>query len=201
MKVIIAIDSFKGSLTSVEAGEVAREGILQVHPNWQIDLIPIADGGEGMLGVMLAAMGGCIQRVTAHDPCMRPIEAEYGISADGTTAFIEMATASGLPLVPEEMRNPMKTTTYGTGELMKDALEKECTRFIVGIGGSATNDAGSGMLQALGFQFLDKAGNNLRQGGRNLGKSCTHLYTKGTSIAKKRPFHRSLRCKQPLPRL
>lgn len=170
MKVIIAIDSFKGSLTSVEAGEVAREGILQVHPNWQIDLIPIADGGEGMLGVMLAATGSCIQRVTAHDPCMRPIEAEYGISADGTTAFIEMATASGLPLVPEEMRNPMKTTTYGTGELMKDALEKGCTRFIVGIGGSATNDAGTGMLQALGFRFLDASGKELGQGGEILEK-------------------------------
>ena len=171
MKVIIAIDSFKGSLTSVEAGEVAREGILQVHPNWQIDLIPIADGGEGMLGVMLAATGGCIQRVTAHDPCMRPIEAEYGISADGTTAFIEMATASGLPLIPEEMRNPMKTTTYGTGELMKDALEKGCTRFIVGIGGSATNDAGTGMLQALGFRFLDEEGKPLGQGGEILEKT------------------------------
>lgn len=171
MKVIIAIDSFKGSLTSVEAGEVAREGILQVHPNWQIDLIPIADGGEGMLEVMLAATGGCIQRVTAHDPRMRPIEAEYGISADGTTAFIEMATASGLPLVPEEMRNPMKTTTYGTGELMKDALGKGCTRFIVGIGGSATNDAGTGMLQALGFRFLDEEGKPLGQGGEILEKT------------------------------
>ena len=170
MKIIIAIDSFKGSLTSVEAGEVAREGILQVHPNWQIDLIPIADGGEGMLGVMLAATGGCIQRITAHDPCMRPIEAEYGISADGTTAFIEMATASGLPLVPKELRNPMKTTTYGTGELIKDALEKGCTRFIVGIGGSATNDAGTGMLQALGFRFLDASGKELGQGGEILEK-------------------------------
>ena len=170
MKVIIAIDSFKGSLTSVEAGEVAREGILQVHPNWQIGLIPIADGGEGMLGVMLAATGGSIQTVTAHDPCMKPIVAEYGISADGTTAFIEMATASGLPLVPEEMRNPMKTTTYGTGELIKDALGKGCTRFIVGIGGSATNDAGTGMLQALGFRFLDASGKELGQGGEILEK-------------------------------
>ena len=170
MKVIIAIDSFKGSLTSVEAGEVAREGILQVHPNWQIDLIPIADGGEGMLGVMLAATGGSIQTVTAHDPCMKPIVAEYGLSADGTTAFIEMATISGLPLVPKELRNPMKTTTYGTGELIKDALEKGCTRFIVGIGGSATNDAGTGMLQALGFRFLDASGKELGQGGEILEK-------------------------------
>ena len=170
MKVIIAIDSFKGSLTSVEAGEVAREGILQVHPNWQIDLIPIADGGEGMLGVMLAATGGSIQTVTAHDPCMKPTVAEYGLSADGTTAFIEMAAVSGLPLVPKELQNPMKTTTYGTGELIKDALEKGCTRFIVGIGGSATNDAGTGMLQALGFRFLDASGKELGQGGEILEK-------------------------------
>ena len=91
-------------------------------------------------------------------------------SADGTTAFIEMATVSGLPLVPEEMRNPMKTTTYGTGELIKDALEKGCTRFIVGIGGSATNDAGTGMLQALGFRFLDASGKELGQGGEILEK-------------------------------
>ena len=176
MKVIIAIDSFKGSLTSIEAGEAAREGILQVHPDWQTDLIPIADGGEGMLSVMLNATQGTTQTAWAHTPCMELTPAEYGISADGTTAFIEMAAISGLPLIKEEQRNPMKTTTYGTGELIRDALEKGCTRFIVGIGGSATNDAGTGMLQALGFQFLDAAGNTLGKGGEILGK-VVHICT------------------------
>ena len=176
MKVIIAIDSFKGSLTSIEAGEAAKEGILNLHPNWQIDLIPIADGGEGMLSVMLNAVGGKIHTLTAHNPCMEPIPTEYGISTDGSTAFIEMATISGLPLIREEQRNPMQTTTYGTGELIRDALEKGCTRFIVGIGGSATNDAGMGMLQALGFRFLDAGGNSLGQGGEMLGK-VVHICT------------------------
>ena len=176
MKVVIAIDSFKGSLTSIEAGEAAREGILQVHPDWQTDLIPIADGGEGMLSVMLNATQGTTQTVWAHNPCMELTPAEYGISADGTTAFIEMAAISGLPLIKEEQRNPMKTTTYGTGELIRDALEKGYTRFIVGIGGSATNDAGTGMLQALGFQFLDAAGNTLGKGGEILGE-VVHICT------------------------
>lgn len=170
MKIILAIDSFKGSLTSAEAGQAAREAILQLHPEWETDTIPIADGGEGMLCVMLNATQGIRQTVWAHNPCMELTPAEYGISADGTTAFIEMANISGLPLITEEQRNPMKTTTFGTGELIRDALEKGCTRFIIGIGGSATNDAGTGMLQALRFRFLDTDGKALGQGGEILEK-------------------------------
>lgn len=170
MKIILAIDSFKGSLTSAEAGQAAREAILQLHPEWETDIIPIADGGEGMLCVMLNATQGIRQTVWAHNPCMELTPAEYGISADGTTAFIEMANISGLPLITEEQRNPMKTTTFGTGELIRDALEKGCTHFIIGIGGSATNDAGTGMLQALGFRFLDTDGKALGQGGEILEK-------------------------------
>lgn len=170
MKIIIAIDSFKGSLTSAEAGEAARKGILQVHPDWQTDIIQIADGGEGMLDVMLDATQSKKQTLWAHDPCMRLIQTEYGISLDGRTAFIEMASISGLPLIREEERNPMKTTTYGTGEVIRDALEKGCTQFMIGIGGSATNDAGTGMLQALGFRFLDREGKSLGQGGKILEK-------------------------------
>lgn len=170
MKIILAIDSFKGSLTSAEAGQAAREAILQLHPEWETDTIPIADGGEGMLCVMLNATQGIRQTVWAHNPCMELTPAEYGISSDGTTAFIEMANISGLPLITEEQRNPMKTTTFGTGELIRDALEKGCTRFIIGIGGSATNDAGTGMLQALGFRFLDTDGKALGQGGEILEK-------------------------------
>ena len=170
MKIILTLDSFKGSLTSIEAAEAAREGILQIHPEWETDIIPIADGGEGMLSVMLNATHGKVQTTWAHNPCMEPTLTEYGISDDGTTAFIEMASISGLPLIREEQRNPMKTTTYGTGELIRDALEKGCTRFIVGIGGSATNDAGTGMLQALGFRFLNAEGKPLGQGGEILSE-------------------------------
>ena len=170
MKIIIAIDSFKGSLTSTEAGKAVEESILQVHPEWQTDIIPIADGGEGMLTVMLNATHGKKQAILAHNPCMELTQAEYGISADGTTAFIEMATISGLPLIREEQRNPMKTTTFGTGELIRDALEKGCTRFIVGIGGSATNDAGTGMFQALGIRFLNEKGEPLGHGGEILSE-------------------------------
>lgn len=168
MKVIIAIDSFKGSLSSREAGVAIQQSIQEIHPEWKTDIITIADGGEGMLNVMLEATGGKSIAIEAHDPLMQRTPATYGISADGTTAFIEMASISGLPLVPAERRNPMKTTTYGTGELIRDALEKGCTQFIIGIGGSATNDAGTGMLQALGFRFLNHEGKPLGQGGKIL---------------------------------
>ena len=168
MKAIIAIDSFKGSLTSREAGQAVQQGILQIHPDWETDIIAIADGGEGMLNVTLEATSGKSIIVEAHNPLMQQTFASYGISADGITAFIEMANISGLPLVPVEQRNPMKTTTYGTGELIRDALEKGCTQFIIGIGGSATNDAGTGMLQALGFRFLNHERKPLGQGGEIL---------------------------------
>ena len=168
MKIIIAIDSFKGSLTSLEAGQAVQEGIHQLFPECETEIIGIADGGEGMLSVMQNVLGGTTHTIRAHHPLMEIIETSYGISTDRTTAFIEMATISGLPLIDKVQRNPMKTTTYGTGELIKDALEKGCTRFIIGIGGSATNDAGTGMLQALGFRFLDSNGNLLGQGGKIL---------------------------------
>ena len=178
MKVVIAIDSFKGSLTSTEAGQAIADGILEQFPQSQIELIPIADGGEGMLTVMLNTIGGKIQHLTAHNPCMEIIQTSYGISEDGTTAFIEMANISGLPLIRKEQQNPMKTTTYGTGEIIHDALEKGCTRFIIGIGGSATNDAGIGMLQALGFEFLDKGHQPLGFGGEILTKIVSTNSTK-----------------------
>lgn len=114
-----------------------------------------------MLDVLLAASNGKRITVRAHDPLMQPCDASYGISGDGNTAFIEMAAISGLPLVPADKRNPMKTTTFGTGELIRDALERGCLRFVIGLGGSATNDAGLGMLQALGFRFFDKEGHEV----------------------------------------
>ena len=178
MKVVIAIDSFKGSLTSTEAGQAIADGILEQFPQSQMELIPIADGGEGMLTVMLNTIGGKIQHLTAHNPCMESIQTSYGISEDGTTAFIEMANISGLPLIRREQQNPMKTTTYGTGEIIRNAFEKGCTRFIIGIGGSATNDAGIGMLQALGFEFLDKDRQPLGFGGEILNKIVSTNSTK-----------------------
>ena len=168
MKIVLAIDSFKGSLSSQEAGLAAIEGIQVVLPSCITELIPIADGGEGMLSVMMNTTQGRLQCLEAHNPCMESIPTAYGIGLDGTTAFIEMASISGLPLINKVKRNPMKTTTYGTGELIRDALDKGCTEFIIGIGGSATNDAGTGMLQALGFLFLDKDGKALGKGGEIL---------------------------------
>ena len=165
-KIVIAIDSFKGCLTSEEAGIAVMKGIKTIFPDCEILLFPIADGGEGMLDVLISATQGKYRTLPAHGPLMELIQTQYGISGDGQTALIEMAAISGLPLVPEEKRNPMLTTTYGTGELILDALEQGCRRFIVGIGGSATNDAGLGMLQALGFRFLDKRGNLLGTGGK-----------------------------------
>ena len=176
MKIVLAIDSFKGSLSSQEAGLAAIEGIQVVLPSCITELIPIADGGEGMLSVMMHTTQGRLQCLEAHNPCMESIPTAYGIGLDGTTAFIEMASISGLPLINKVKRNPMKTTTYGTGELIRDALDKGCTEFIIGIGGSATNDTGIGMLQALGFQFLDKNGKALGQGGETMEK-IAHICT------------------------
>lgn len=155
-KIVIAIDSFKGCLSSAEANGAAADGVRQVFPSCEGICLPVADGGEGMLNVLIAATSGTNISLPVHNPLMQPIEARYGLSGNGETAFIEMATASGLSLVPEELRNPLNTTTYGTGEQIADALKKGCRNFVIGLGGSATNDAGLGMLQALGYRFFDK---------------------------------------------
>lgn len=165
-KIIIAIDSFKGSLTSGEAALAAEEGIKEVYPNCEVIRFPIADGGEGVLDVLVSALNGVFVLVGAHDPLMQPIDTRYGLSFDGKTALIEMAAVNGLPLVPVDKRNPLFTTTFGTGELIRDALNRGCRDFIIGIGGSATNDAGLGMLQALGYRFLDKNGQEPGMGGQ-----------------------------------
>ena len=165
-KIIIAIDSFKGCLTSAEAGKAAEKGIKSINPSCHTSVIPIADGGEGLLDVLITATKGKYITLSAHGPLMKMTKTHYGLSGNGRTAIIEMAAISGLPLVPIEQRNPMLTTTFGTGELIKDALNKGCRNFIIGIGGSATNDAGLGMLQALGFRFLDKSGHTLGTGGQ-----------------------------------
>lgn len=157
-KIIIAPDSFKGSLTSVEVANAIELGIKRVAPNCEIVKVPIADGGDGTMDTLVSALGGKKIKIKVHDPLMRPIEAEYGLVKNGGTAVIEMATASGLTLLSKEEQNPSITTTFGTGEIINDALQRGCHTFLIGIGGSATNDAGIGMLKALGFRFLDKKG-------------------------------------------
>ena len=158
MKVVTAIDSFKGSMTSMEAGFAAAEGIHRVDADAEVQVRPLADGGEGTVEALVAGMNGKTEHVKVTGPLGEPVICEYGIIESTKTAVIEMAGAAGITQVPDEKRNPLYTTTYGVGEVIKDAIEKSCRRFIVGIGGSATNDGGVGMLQALGYAFLDKNG-------------------------------------------
>ena len=168
MKVIIAIDSFKGSLSTLEAGKAAAEGIQAVYPEAEIVISPLADGGEGTVDAILLATKGERKVIPVHDPLGRNITASYGIISETKTAVIEMAAASGITLVSENERNPFYTTTFGVGEMIADAIEEGCREFIIGIGGSATNDGGIGMLSALGVKFFDKDGNIVEKGGIGL---------------------------------
>ena len=168
MKIVVAIDSFKGSLTSLEAGQAVRSGILNACPDAQVTVMPLADGGEGTVEALTLGMGGTLQTVTVTGPLGKAVTAQYGILQDKKTAIIEMAAAAGITLIPEEMRSPLHTTTYGVGELILDAIHKGCRRFIVGIGGSATNDGGLGMLQALGYRMLDANGESVPFGAIGL---------------------------------
>ena len=168
MKTVIAIDSFKGSMTSMEAGNAAAAGVKAVFPDAEIVVRPLADGGEGTVEALTTGMGGRMETALVSDPLGRKISASYGILGKNKTAVIEMAAAAGLPLLSKEERNPLHTTTYGVGELIRDAIRKGCRHFIVGIGGSATNDGGVGMLSALGFEFLDKSGQPVRNGAAGL---------------------------------
>ena len=170
MKIVAAIDSFKGSMTSLEVSEAFEKGVKKVYKDAEFLKIPLADGGEGTVEALISNLNGKMINIRVKDPLMREIDSFYGISGDGKTAIIEMAAASGLPLLSPDERNPLKATTFGTGELIKDALEKGCREFIIGIGGSATNDAGTGMLSALGCVFLDENGNELVPNGENLAK-------------------------------
>ncbi len=167
MKVLIAIDSFKGSLSSREAGMAAAEGIKRVYPEAQTDIVTVADGGEGTVDALMSALKGERVTVEVSDPLDRKITCHYGITPDGT-ALMEMSAAAGITLLKKEELNPMKTTTYGVGEMIKDAIGRGCRRFVVGIGGSATNDGGAGMLQALGFSLLDKEEKSILFGAEGL---------------------------------
>jgi glycerate kinase len=156
MNILIATDSFKESLSSRQAGEAIRRGILMESAEYKVRVVSIADGGEGTVEALMGACGGELIHVRVYDPLMREIKASYAILGDSKTAVIEMAKASGLELLSAEERNPRVTTTFGTGQLMLDALKRGCKRLILAIGGSATNDAGAGMAQALGVKLLDK---------------------------------------------
>jgi len=170
MKIVIAPDSFKGSLSALEVAKSIQRGIKNVDESIETVMVPMADGGEGTVQSLIDASGGEIVELTVHDPLFREIKSFYGIMGDGVTAVIEMAAASGLPLLKPEERNPVKTTTYGTGELIKDALNRGCRNFIIGLGGSATNDGGCGMARALGVKFFDDRGRETGQGGGELSK-------------------------------
>ena len=167
MKAIIAIDSFKGSLSSLEAGGAIREAFLRAFPDGEALVRPLADGGEGTVEALCAGLGGEMIKAQVTGPLGDPVTAKYCI-VKGSTAVIEMAEAAGLPLVPYELRDPMFTTTYGVGELILHAIERGCRSFIVGIGGSATNDGGVGMLSALGFEFFDKNGQQIDRCAKGL---------------------------------
>lgn len=167
MKVLIAIDSFKGSLSSGEAGMAAAEGIKRVYPEAETDIVTVADGGEGTVDALMSALKGETVTAEVSDPLGRRIKCRYGITAEGT-ALMEMSAAAGITLLKREELNPMKTTTYGVGEMIRDAIGRGCRRFIIGIGGSATNDGGAGMLQALGFSLLDKEGKDIPFGAEGL---------------------------------
>lgn len=169
-KILVAPDSFKGSLTALEACEAIRKGIERAIPDAEIVEIPMADGGEGTVQSLVDATEGKLLEAEVVGPLGEPVTAKYGILGDGKTAVIEMAEASGLAYVTDETKNPLVTTTYGTGQLIQACLDQEIQEIILGLGGSATNDGGAGMAQALGYELLDEVGDEITYGGGALEK-------------------------------
>ncbi|MFK5675936.1 glycerate kinase [Ligilactobacillus sp. LYQ60] len=170
MKIVIAPDSFKGSVTAKEAAQLMMTGMKRVFPKADYELIPMADGGEGTVQSLIDATNGHFITTPVHDPLGRKINARYGLLGDHKTAVIEMAAASGMELMQSKELNPLVATTYGTGELIKNALDHDVKKILIGIGGSATVDGGAGMAQALGAHLLDKKGKELSWGGGMLDK-------------------------------
>ena len=165
MKILIAPDSFKNALSALGVAESIQRGIQKVIPEAEFRLKPMADGGEGTVESVIDATNGKLVNVRVKDPLGRDVDSSFGVSGDGRTAVIEMAAASGIQLISAEERDPWITTTYGTGELVKEALDRNCSTILLGIGGSATNDCGTGLAAALGVKFLDEDGKEVRQGG------------------------------------
>lgn len=168
MKAVVAIDSLKGSLSSMEAGNAIAEGIYRADAEAKVEVRPLADGGEGTVDALVQGMNGSLRKVRVTGPLGDKVDAAYGIIEEAKMAVIEMSAAAGITLVPDEKKNPLFTTTYGVGEMIRDAIEKGCRKFVVGIGGSATNDGGIGMLQALGYDFLNSKGNAVPYGAKGL---------------------------------
>lgn len=174
MRILVAMDSYKGSLSSMEAGMAAAEGLRRADPSVDVVVRPLADGGEGTVDALVAGCGGSLRVITVTGPRKRPVDCAYGIVPHGDeygstkTCIMEMAGAAGLTLLPMTERNPLHATTFGVGEVIRDAIVQGCRRFVVGIGGSATNDGGVGMLQALGFGFSDRERRELPLGGEAL---------------------------------
>jgi glycerate kinase len=176
VRIVVAPDSYKGSVSAPDVAEAMERGILRIFAGAEVRKVPIADGGEGTVAALVAATGGELRHSQVIDPLGRRIDAQWGILGDGATAVIEMAAASGLPLVPERLRDPERATSFGTGELIRAALDAGLRRIILGIGGSATNDGGAGMARALGARFVDAAGRELAEGGAALaGLAAVHL--------------------------
>ena len=190
MNILVAPDSFKDSLPAHEVSRIISKAISEVIPDATIRQIPISDGGEGLLKALVTPLQGTLVSLTVKDPLHRTIEASYGLIDQGQTAIIEMAKASGLELLSIEERNPLITSTYGTGQLIKDALDKGCTKIIIGLGGSATNDGGMGMIKALGGLFLDQHQQEIEEGGRALNT----LYSIDLSGLDKRLQHVEIIC-------
>ncbi|HEC44270.1 MAG TPA: glycerate kinase [Bacteroides sp.] len=170
MKILIAPDSFKNALSALDVAHSLEKGILRSIPEAETRIVPMADGGEGTVESLIDATGGKRVNIRVKDPLSRDVESSFGITGDGSTAVIEMAAASGIQLIKPEEKDPWNTTTYGTGELIKAALDSGCRTILLGIGGSATNDCGSGMATALGVKFMDKNGNPVNQGGGALAE-------------------------------
>lgn len=185
MKVLICPDSFKDCLEAAEVANCIAEGIKRVDSTAEITQIPLADGGEGFVQTMLAALGGQLITQEVLDPLGRPIQAFFGMLDDQQTAVIEMAAASGIELLQPDERNPLTASTFGTGQLMQAAMAKSCRKLIIGIGGSATNDGGTGMAKALGFRFLDKNGQEIAEGGGSLNQLATIESSDVFSLLKK----------------
>ena len=170
MKVVIAIDSLKGSLSSMEAGMAIKDGILAAKPDAEVIVKPLADGGEGTTDALIEGMNGERIDLTVTGPMHTPVDAYYGYLKDTNTAVMEMASAAGITLIPDSEKNPLLATSYGVGEMINDAIQRGCRNFIIGIGGSVTNDGGIGMLKALGVRFLDENGEDAGEGGQALAK-------------------------------
>ena len=198
MKVVVAIDSFKGSLSSLQAGNAVKDAVLRLNNSAEVIVKPLADGGEGTVDALSEGTNTEVVEITVKGPLLKPVTAKYCILKTTNTAVIEMAAASGITLVSDAEKNPLNTTTYGVGELIKDAVGRDCRKFIIGIGGSATNDGGVGMLTSLGYEFLDKNGNPIALGAKGLRDLHRIKTEKALSVLKECSFNIACDVKNPL---